>query len=61
MMEILSRIFPPPRYLQMPALGMDISDRSLKFVEILEKGGALRLGRFGKRTLPEGLIEAGEI
>ena len=57
----LSSFFPPPRYLQMPAVGIDISDRSLKFVEIVEVKGELRLGRFGKRTLPEGLIQAGEI
>ncbi|MEK7085199.1 MAG: pilus assembly protein PilM, partial [Patescibacteria group bacterium] len=28
---------------------------------VLEKKGELRLGRFGKRTLPEGLIQSGEI
>lgn len=57
----LSHVFPPPRYLQMPAVGVDISDRSLKFAEVLEERGELRLGRFGKRTLPEGLIQSGEI
>ena len=61
MMPLLSRFFPPPKYLQMPAVGIDISDRSLKFVEVLEKKGELRLGRFGKRTLPPGLIQSGEI
>ncbi len=57
----LWRYFPPPKYLQLPAWGLDISDRSFKFAELVEDDGESRLGRFGKKAIPEGLIQSGEI
>ncbi len=53
--------FPPPDYLAMPAVAFDISDRSLKYAQIRRKKGLLRLTRFGREVIPEGLIESGEI
>lgn len=53
--------FPPPDYLNMPVLCVDISDRSLKFIELERKKGKILIRRFGKYSLDEGIIEKGEI
>ena len=53
--------FPPPEFLQMSAVGLDISDASLRFVELLETRKGLVIGRFGYRAIPRGIIESGEI
>ena len=57
----LSKIFPPSKYLEPLVLGLDISDRSLKFVELSFRKGRPVLGKFGQKVLPEGLIQSGEI
>ena len=53
--------FPPPDYLNMPVLCVDISDRSLKFIEIERKKGKVLIRRFGKYILEDGIMERGEI
>lgn len=53
--------FPPPAYLSMPALGIDISDRSIKYVELVRKTGKFFVQRFGGHLIPRGIIEGGEI
>lgn len=40
---------------------MDISDRSIKFMELKYKDGEFSLGRFGEREIPAGVIEGGEL
>ena len=59
--EALSKFFPPPKYLTMPAVGLDISDEALKFIELVKKNGGIRLGRYGKTPLPKGVIVGGAI
>src|SRR3989344_2237853 len=59
--SFLTRIFPAPRYLKMPAIGVDISDRSVKYASFVERNGAHRLRRFGEHTIPEGVIAKGKI
>lgn len=53
--------FPPPDYLNMPVLCVDLSDRSLKFIEMERKKGKILIRRFGKYVLDDGIIEKGEI
>ncbi len=53
--------FPPPEYLAMPALGFDISDRSIKYARLRGRKGVLEVSRFGARRVPKGIIESGEI
>ncbi|MBI4117959.1 MAG: type IV pilus assembly protein PilM [Parcubacteria group bacterium] len=53
--------FPPPKSLLMPSVGLDISDRSIRFAELKSANGHLELSRFGERTLPEGIVVEGEI
>src|SRR3989344_712483 len=57
----LSRAFPVPKYLRPSGLGLDISDRSLKFAELFSKEGHLELGAFGSKIIPDGVISSGEV
>ncbi|MBU4353259.1 pilus assembly protein PilM [Candidatus Parcubacteria bacterium] len=59
--SLFFKMFPPPVYLQMPAIGFDLSDRSAKYVEISKKNGEVFVRRFGRLAVPEGIIEEGEI
>lgn len=52
---------PPPEYLMMPALCLDISDRSVKYIELQKKNGIIFVRQFGLFVLQEGIIEKGEI
>lgn len=58
---LLFRLFPPPTYLAMPAIGVDISDRSIKFAKLELRGQGFRLQKFGELPLPLGVVEGGEI
>lgn len=53
--------FPPPDYLSMPAVCIDLSDRSLKYIEFLRKNGVVSVRRHGLYSIPEKLIINGEI
>ncbi len=55
------RLFPPPRFLTMPSVGIDISDSSVKFLEFVGHPGELRIGRFGDRPIAPGIVEGGLI
>ena len=55
------KFFPPPRFLQMPAIGLDISDTSVRFAELVESRKGLRIGRYGEWAIPAGVIDSGEI
>lgn len=55
------QFFPPPQFLQMKAVGLDISDVSLRFVELVETKKGMEIGRFGERVIPRGIIEGGEV
>lgn len=57
----LERIFPVPTYLRMNAMGFDLSQHSIKFIELVAEGGQIRVGKFGKRKLKEGIIKEGRI
>jgi len=59
--NLLLKFFPVPKYLSQPAVGFDISDRSIKFMELLNRGGEFCLGRFGEREIPVGVVEGGEL
>lgn len=42
-------------------MGVDLSDRSVKYVELKKTAKGLRLRRFGKKNIEKGLIERGVI
>ena len=53
--------FPPPRFLEMPAVGLDISDTAITALELVRRGDAFTVGRFGRRLLPAGAIADGYV
>lgn len=53
--------FPVPRFLEMPAVGLALSDDAIRFVEYEESFKGLRLKRFGETLLPPSVIRAGHI
>jgi len=55
------KMFPVPKSLQMAAAGIDISDRSLKFFQLIEKKGQLIDSQHEEVVLPAGIIEGGRI
>jgi hypothetical protein len=55
------KIFPPPKFLEMPYAGMDISDSSIHCLMYRHTHLGLRVDRFGVRRLEKGIVEAGMI
>lgn len=60
-MSFLYNLFPPPSYLNIPALGVDLSDRSFKFIEIKRTRQGLLPLRLGSEIVPKNIIVSGEI
>ncbi len=61
MKETFFRLFPPPAYLINAPAGLDLSDRSLKFIQLGWKRGTLQVIKFGETALPLGVIDNGQI
>ena len=59
--RIFRDFFPPPRFLEMPAVGLDISDTAVTALELVRHRDAFRVGRFGRRSLPAGAIADGYV
>jgi type IV pilus assembly protein PilM len=59
--DLLNNFFPTPDFLRVPSFGLDISDESLKFVELINTRHGIKVGRFGDRKIPSGVIESGKI
>ncbi|HEV7424453.1 MAG TPA: pilus assembly protein PilM [Candidatus Paceibacterota bacterium] len=55
------RFFPVPRFLSTSSFGLDISDESIKFIELVNTKYGIRVGRHGEADIPPGVIEAGKI
>lgn len=53
--------FPIPKFLTEPAFGLDISDESLKFLELVRTRNGLSVNHHGEVKIPTGIIEAGKI
>lgn len=55
------RFFPIPGFLITSSFGLDISDESLKYVELISTHKGIKMGRYGERKIPAGIIESGKI
>ncbi|HNW71433.1 MAG TPA: pilus assembly protein PilM [Candidatus Paceibacterota bacterium] len=53
--------FPTPKLLTVPSFGLDISDESIKFIELIQTNHGIKLGKHGERKIPAGTIESGKI
>ena len=64
MISAFSRIVPPPTYITMPCIGVDISDTSLKYISFKPstKNGARRvIEQWGNLSIPSGVVNSGEV
>jgi type IV pilus assembly protein PilM len=59
--NLLINFFGIPNYLSMPAVGIEISNRSIKYVEFTKRYGVLNLEDFGEASISSGIIENGSI
>jgi len=59
--NLIMRFFPPPAFLTMPSVGVDISDRSIKFLEFERVKDTYKLGAFGDVSLEKDAVVGGEI
>lgn len=60
----LSRFLPPPSYIALPSVGVDISDTSMKYVAFtpsLRPGHVRVLEDWGDITIPDNVLHRGEI
>jgi Tfp pilus assembly PilM family ATPase len=55
------KLFPPPKFLEMPYAGIDISDSSVHCLLYRHGRRGLEIDRFGYRPMPKGIVEAGII
>ena len=56
--------FPTPKYLEMPSVGIDISDQAIRFVEITHSASGhqhFRLKSFGEKKIADDVITSGFI
>jgi len=58
---IFAELFPVPKFLAMPAVGIDISDDSIRFVELVDSKKGKILSKFGEHNIPKGMVLNGEI
>lgn len=59
--RVFYQFFPPPKFLEMPAVGLDISDTAVSALELVRYKRAFAVGRFGRRLLPKGSISEGYV
>lgn len=61
MKQIYNRHFPTPSYLAMNSCALDISDKSIKYGELVTSEDGLYFNKFGIEKIPEGVIVSGKI
>lgn len=59
--KIFSDLIPPPQFLEMPSVGLDISDTVIRFAELKRKNQHFELGIFGAEQLPPDVISEGYV
>lgn len=46
------KYFPTPKFLKMPAVGIDVTPEAVRFLELIETGSGFKVGRYGSYALP---------
>lgn len=59
MKRLYNHYFPTPAYLAMNSFSVDISDKSIKYGELIATSSGLRLAKYGKEKMPEGVVVSG--
>jgi len=55
------KFFPTPKFLVPPSFGLDISDESIKFVELVRIKNNIKVNLYGEKKISPGIIESGKI
>jgi type IV pilus assembly protein PilM len=56
-----ARLFPPPAFVSLPAVGVDVSDTSLKYILFRKTGDHLSLEKWGDLKIPDGVVVQGTV
>lgn len=56
-----AHLFPPPSYLTLKSVGIDISDSTVKYIQFSPKGKELTLTTWGEIPMPAGAVVRGRI
>jgi len=60
----IDKLFPPPETMSFPSVGVDISDTSLKYIQLKRKytrDEDFRIEHWGEIKIPEGVMERGRV
>jgi type IV pilus assembly protein PilM len=63
-LKTLTRVLPPPSFIELPSAGVDISDTSLKYIQFAPdnwSGTKLELKHWGDIEIPVGALHRGEV
>lgn len=63
-LSTIQKLFPPPQYITLPSIGVDISDTSLKYIAFEREHAhdtELTLKKWGDIDIPEGVVERGNV
>jgi type IV pilus assembly protein PilM len=55
------RLFPTPKFLEIPVTGIDITDNSVRFLELKKEKDGIRIRRYGSYDIPPNIIHQGKI
>jgi len=56
-----NKFFPAPESLSRPCFGLDISDESIKYIQLIETRNGMQVGKYGSVSIPAGVIDSGKI
>ncbi len=59
--SLLTAIFPPPSFFSLPAVGIDFSDATMRYIELGASGPGITPVRSGQIVIPPGCIEGGRV
>jgi len=59
--SLFARLFPPPTYITLPSVGVDISDSSVKYVMLEPQRDGYTLKKWGDIPVPENTIMQGKL
>lgn len=59
--EQILKYFPPPKFLSMPAAGLAISDRAVRFLKFKKRSFGLAPVVFGSEEIPANVVKNGEV
>jgi type IV pilus assembly protein PilM len=58
---MLTRLFPTPPFLTLPAVGIDFSDATMRFIKLSETIHGLLPTKYASEAIPEGCMKGGRI